>query len=103
MVTFERWPQLDDVLAESRKAWSVTLPSRGGAAMWEGWSEIGYNGPIPIFHDAEAHARELAQAAEAAWSTSNGSAWMAFTSNPSMASSNGSAWMVFPLEPIHGK
>ena len=62
MVTFERRPQFDDVLAESRKAWGVQLPDRGGAAMWEGWQPIGFNGPIPIFHDAEAHARELNEA-----------------------------------------
>ena len=62
MVTFVRRPQFDDVLHDSREAWGV-LPPHTAAAQWDGWSEIGFNGPIPIFHDTEQHARELAQVA----------------------------------------
>ena len=63
MTTFVRRPQFDDVLAESRKTWNVELPSRGGAAMWEGWQPIGFNGPIPILNDPEHRERELSGAA----------------------------------------
>ena len=61
--TFVRRPQFDDALRESRKTWGVVLPDRSSMAMWEGWSEVGFNGPIPIFNDPGQRARELGEAA----------------------------------------
>ena len=63
MTTFVRRPQFEDAFQESFKTWNVQLPSRGGAAMWDGWQPIGFNGPIPIFHDPEQRERELSEAA----------------------------------------
>ena len=48
MVTFERRPQFDVVLKDSRAAWGVR-PDRSAAAQWDGWSEVGFDDPIPIF------------------------------------------------------
>ncbi len=56
-------PQFEDARTESYTTWCVILPSRGGAAMWEGWQSIGVNGPIPVFNDPEQRERELREAA----------------------------------------
>ena len=61
--TFVRRPQFEDALQESFKTWGVKLPSRGGAAMWDGWQPIGFNGPIPLFTDPAQRSRELSEAA----------------------------------------
>ena len=61
--TFVRRTQFEDALQESFKTWGVKLPSRGGAAMWDGWQPIGFNGPIPLFHDPAQQKRELSEAA----------------------------------------
>ena len=63
MTTFVRRPQFEDAFQESFKTWGGTLPSRGGAALWDGWSPIGFNGPIPLFNDPEQRDRELKEAA----------------------------------------
>ena len=62
MTTFVRRPQFEDAFQESFNTWGVKLPSRGGAALWDGWSPVGFNGPIPIFNDPEQRARELTEA-----------------------------------------
>ena len=61
--TFVRRPQFEDALQESYRTWGVKLPSRGGAAMWDGWQPIGFNGPIPLFTDPAQRSRELSEAA----------------------------------------
>ena len=63
MTTFVRRPQFEDALRESYKTWGVKLPSRGGAAMWEGWQPNGFHGPIPILNDPQQRERELSEAA----------------------------------------